>query len=870
DVTLVLEGLQGIEAFVYLDDIVIYSCSLQEHFVKFRKLADKLRSAGLQLQPDKCEFLRREVTYLGHVIGESGVKPDPKKIEAVQNFPRPCNAKNVKQFLGLAGYYRRFIPNFSKIAKPLTNLLKKDIAFVWESAQDNAFVQLRDALCREPILQYPDFTKPFVVTTDASGVAIGGILSQGAIGKDLPIAYTSRLLNTAEQNYSTIEKELLAIVYSVNYFRPYVYGRKFTLVTDHRPLVWLHSVKDPTSRLVRWRLKLAEYEYEVVYKAGRINANADALSRNPTTQKVLPLSVSENSDNSLFHAPSPPTFQTDETQEQPETEPTVIGTEIVSSGEETDSDSESEGDGPIFDPIDVPFQPNRARLIEVRDNLTTRKDNIVIFITQQGSPCDRGARKLKETNKLPEIKDGTLGRAKVTKIGGKYLIALVIKDRVSAITQVETIKEALHSLLDVTMELNLQTVSISKGDIESVPWKTLHKHLKNVFCDSPTRIIVCSNQITEPADSDKARIIAENHSTAIGGHKGVTKTYNRIKYKYFWPRLKRDVQEFIRDCRDCQLKKLVRVKTRQPMILTDTPGNAFDKISMDIMGPLPVTRTGNSYILTIQDLLTKYSLAIPLKHATAVDIAEAFVSEFVCIYGAPQALLTDQGTNFVSSLMRNIARKFRITQYKTTAYRPQSNGSIERSHHVLWEYLKQFTDKNHEWDEHLKLATFSYNTSVHEGTQYTPHELVFGKIARAPSSDVQLENEPNVAYSDYLTSLFDKLRHAQTAARENLIQAKIRSKEYYDRRANPREFRVGDNVYLLKEPTKGKLGDQYVGPYRIREKLDNHNVKIAIDKIRSKIVHEDKLRAARGTNPHHPANKYSYKARRQRSSTSRG
>lgn len=174
--------------------------------------------------------------------------------------------------------------NFSKTAKPLTDLLKKNTNFAWKNEQDTAFQTLRKALCSQPVLQYPDFTWPFLVTTDASGYAVGGVLSQGTVENDLPIAYTSRLLNDAKRNYSTLEKELLAIVYCVGHFRPYLYGQKFTLVIDHKPLMWLHSVKDLTSRLVRWRLKLAEYEYEVIYKAGKANANAGALSQNSISE----------------------------------------------------------------------------------------------------------------------------------------------------------------------------------------------------------------------------------------------------------------------------------------------------------------------------------------------------------------------------------------------------------------------------------------------------------------------------------------------------------------------------------------------------------------------------------------------------------
>ncbi|CAK9832809.1 Retrovirus-related Pol polyprotein from transposon 297 [Anthophora retusa] len=298
----VLSGLQGNEMFVYLDDIVIYASSMTEHNIKFRKLADRLRRANLKLQPDKCEFLRTEVAYLGHVIGHDGVKPDPRNVEAVRAFPVPKTTKNIKQFLGLAGYYRRFIPKFSHIAKPLTTLLKKDAKFEWRTEQERSFNTLKEMLCTEPILQYPDFTKPFIVTTDASGHAVGAVLSQGKIGRDLPIAYASRLLNATESNYAVIEKECLAIMYVVQHFRPYLYGREFTLVTDHRPLVWMHNVKDPSSRLVRWRLKLAEFEYRVIYKEGKANMNTDALSRNPV--RIFPLNAdSDSSDDCALFAP---------------------------------------------------------------------------------------------------------------------------------------------------------------------------------------------------------------------------------------------------------------------------------------------------------------------------------------------------------------------------------------------------------------------------------------------------------------------------------------------------------------------------------------------------------------------------------------
>ena len=234
----VLSGLQNIEIFVYMDDVVLFSISLEEHEQKLRNFLGRLKTAGLTLSPEKCYFLRREVTYLGHHITSEGVKPDSKKIEAVKLFKVPKTKKQCKQFLGLVGYYRKFVKDFAKTARPINQLLRKRVEFEWDDEAQKSFETLRDIICESPILIYPDFNKPFYVTTDASEYAIGAILSQGpSIGEDRPIAYASRSLNEHEVKYSVIEKELLGIIYAVQHFRPYLYGHPFTLVTDHRALI---------------------------------------------------------------------------------------------------------------------------------------------------------------------------------------------------------------------------------------------------------------------------------------------------------------------------------------------------------------------------------------------------------------------------------------------------------------------------------------------------------------------------------------------------------------------------------------------------------------------------------------------------------
>lgn len=284
---------------VYLDDVIILGTSLQEHCENIRKVFQKLLEYNLKIQLDKSEFMRKEVAYLGHVVTQDGIKPNPDKIAAVKNFPIPKTPKEIKQFLGLLGYYRKFVPNFAKLTKPLTNCLKKGNVVDFER-QDyiKSFDECKNLLINSPILQYPNFDQEFTLTTDASNYALGAVLSQQINNKDMPIAYASRTLNTHEINYSTTEKELLGIVWAVKYFRPYLYGKKFKIKTDHRPLTWLMSLKDPNSKLMRWRIKLDEYDYEIEYKKGTLNSNADALSRiRPNFQLI-------STDDDIFEKPN--------------------------------------------------------------------------------------------------------------------------------------------------------------------------------------------------------------------------------------------------------------------------------------------------------------------------------------------------------------------------------------------------------------------------------------------------------------------------------------------------------------------------------------------------------------------------------------
>ena len=298
-----MEACLGDENFetlvLYLDDILVFSSTIEEHLERLDVVFTKLKAHGLKIKPSKCHFFRKEVKYLGHVVSENGVSTDPAKTEAIKNWPKPTTEKELRSFLGIAGYYRRFVQNFAKIATPLHSLLSKpdksktklkseQFAKLWNENCDIAFRTLKEKLTTTPILGYPDFSKEFILEIDASLEGLGAVLSQERSTGNVVIAYASRTLRPTEKNmnnYSSMKLEFLGLKWAVTEkFREYLLGSKCVVYTDNNPLSHLQSAKLGATEM-RWASQLAQFDFSVKYRSGRVNRNADGLSRRPVSQK---------------------------------------------------------------------------------------------------------------------------------------------------------------------------------------------------------------------------------------------------------------------------------------------------------------------------------------------------------------------------------------------------------------------------------------------------------------------------------------------------------------------------------------------------------------------------------------------------------
>lgn len=772
-------GLPASQCFIYIDDIIVIGSSERHHIKNLTLVFDTCKKFNLKLNPEKCIFFKPEVIFLGHVCTQNGILPDPSKYHAIKTCPTPHDSDATRRFVAMANYYRKFLPNFANISKPLNALTRKNSIFNWSDECQKAFESIKKMLINPRILAYPDFTKNFVLTVDASKTGCGAVLSQ----EDKPITFASKSFSKAEQNKSTIEQELIAIHWGITHFKHYLYGYSFTVRSDHRPLVYLFNLKDPNSKLTRLRLELAEYNFVIEHIQGKNNVVADCLSRIHIKDLI-------------------------ETQKAIETQI------LVTTRSMTRNMTANANINNSLSNVDI-----QSNVHEDNDQFNTKKAPQLIF-NQLSNTYELFLRKNKK---------------RITKIS----IPIQSNQAVNAQHFLENVFAQLQSYTDSN---KIKMVKILNDDVIFKQFGLNEfKNVGNKTLKS-LQIIIVGKQKQIVDDEEKMKLIHLFHNNPIfGGHAGPKRLYSKLRKYYYWNSMSRDIASYTQKCQDCQTNK-IKTHTRLPMCITDTPENPFIKISIDTVGPLPISINKNKYILTVLCGLSKYLIAIPMGNKEARTIAQTLVENVFLIYGLCKSILTDMGTEYINQLFTEITNMLQIDHVTATPYHPQTLGGVERSHRTLNEYLRTYlNEQNNDWDLFIRYFAYCYNTTPHTAFsfKFCPFELVFGRQPLIPELLKQNTVEPIYNFDNYAKDMKFKFQTMTKLARHLLERSKFLSKQQYDKKCNVTKFNIGDNILALSN--KHKLDNVYDGPFKIIN-ISEQNITAIDEKTnKTKNLHQNRI-----------------------------
>ena len=745
---------------VYLDDVLVFSRSLQEHLEHLQAVIERLVKAGLKLKPAKCHFVRKELEYLGHVITRDGLKTNPRLVQAVQEFPPPKDVHGVRRFLGLASYYRRFIRDFARIAAPLHYLTRKNAHWRWTDRCEAAFQTLKQKLTTAPILAYPDFSLGYFLETNASIHGLGAVLSQKQPdGRIHPVAYASRGLTPAERNYGITELETLAVVWAFSHFNHFLYGNTVTVYTDHTSVKAVLESPNPTAKHARWWTKVyggGVREVKLCYRAGRENKSADALSRSPVLPPPQVGTVDGEVQVASVSSASLPRDPEDMEATALTSHPVPAsgrdkGDEILAAGVVNKTErSDGEGTATLEDSketqsIATAGQMGGASRTENREvNLGGARDTgdfselemtestermEVVFSPVRDSTMSEGLNRVDDrcsvVQKTPSQPgdDNSSPVCTVTSnpaLGIDHIGMEQCKD--------PKIKDLMEFLSDgklpedqnTARKLVLQSsqFSLLDGVVYHIDHKTRHK------------CVVAPKHLQE-------ELLKSTHGGAYSGHFSGRRLYNTLRTSWWWETMFADSERFAKTCPPCIIATGVGRRFR-PMLHPIPVQRPFQVLGIDVMD-LPVTKQGNRHVVVVQDLFTKFPLVFPVPDQKAVRIAKLIAEEVVPLFGVPECLLSDRGTNLLSNVVLDLCRMLGIKKLNTTSHHPQCDGAVERFNRTLKTMLRKHAAKlGNQWDSYLFGVLWAYRNTPHTSTGEKPSFLLFGVDLRTPTEAIYI------------------------------------------------------------------------------------------------------------------------------------
>ncbi|KAJ8495303.1 hypothetical protein ONZ45_g12913 [Pleurotus djamor] len=879
----ILAPFLWIFALVYIDDIVIYSRSWDDHLLHLDKVLSAIATAGLTLAPSKCYIGWSSILLLGQKVSRLGLSTWKEKVQTVLQYPRPRNTHELQRFLGMVVYFSSYIPHYSHIASPLFLLLRKNIKWNWTAEQEVAFQQARSALSQTPVLGHPVQHSPYRLYTDASDYALGSSLQQVQQialrdlrntnaykvmrkayeeGEAIPslitkfpsghqemeppqsewspafddtvvlvervIAYWSRTLKPAEKNYSATEREALAAKEALVRFQPFIEGEKITLITDHSALQWARSFEHSNRRLAAWGAVFAAYpELKIIHRAGRVHSNVDPLSRIPSTTQDDFSQYSR-----LTVPPTPP------------------------------------NDSPVEDstPPIVPSEESQLKATEL-ESLRIPAERAAFSACWMDEAIDRDGFAV-ETRAMKRVNEITLNPAtKERGIREERLREDLAK--LSPVSEPISEPDSWTYPLGVTPPLSLEElerarpallVSLRSDELES--WRKAYEadyyfkgrvktareeRLHPELLLTPARFQLSSLGLLYFLNADwehklcvprskVADILALVHeSPEESAHAGARRFALRLKEHYYWPTLVKDATEFARSCDVCQKIKVDRRGPMGGLRPAHIPLRPYETVSMDLITGLPPSGEEKfSAVLVIVDKLTKYALFTPTYDSLdQVGFAKLFIAKVINVFGLPSRIICDRDKRWMSGFWKTIMNRYNSRLAVSSAHHPQTDGQTENLNATIEMMLRGYVqDDRARWAEYLSDLQFAYNSAVHGSTSYRPDFLLFGyKPSQSlssllPASDgVDRPFLPSQLAEDYIT---DMELHRQSA-RDRLVEALERQVRAYNAGRRPvDELKPGEwalvNPHSLQlieaQGTGRKLIQKTIGPFEVLEKVN--------------------------------------------------
>lgn len=749
-----LEGLRDTFCLPYLDDILFYSKSFDEHLKHLKSVFQRLWEKGLKLKPSKCHLFQKSVRYLGHLITTTGHTIDPSDTTAVKKLreKKPKNVGEVRQLMGFIGFYRGYIPEFSRRAKPIYDLLKEEpepnkkgrtkltkkkgqkcsnTPVVWTTEHQNILEELIDLLISPPIMAYPKFDEPYVLHIDACQNGLGAILYQRqSTGKLSVIAYGSRTLTPAEKSYymHSGKLEFLALKWSVTErFRDYLYyAPYFDVYSDYNPLQYIFTAPKLDATRLRWVSLLADFNFKVHYKPGCQNSDADGLSRMPLEIEPYTQQCTEECSQDMIDS-ALAAMRDDEPTNQ-----TVLAKEA------------------------------RAQEDVLLAQLNMKPLNQDVPIKMQSDDTDL-----------------------------QSVINLVRKGK----------KPSRSEQRKLTKEVQLLLREWSRLKVENgVLWRVIS--------------LPREGEVNQLVLSKKHRSTVLYHLHNEMGHLGVDRVFALARDRYFWPRMYKDVEKYITQECSCLMSKKPNRTDRPPMvpIVTTQP---LELISIDFLH-LEKSKGGYEYILVVMDHYTRFAQAYPTRNKAGKTAAEKVFNDFILKFGIPLRLHHDQGREFENSFFYELQKLCGITRSKTTPYHPQGNGQVERFNRSLLQMMRTLkADERLDWRKHVNKIVHASNCSNHDTTGFSPFYLFFGRHPVLPvdivlpNKRVEEESKSRVSYTSYVTEWKKRMEEAYHVASQNISKSAKRGKSNYDAKGyGTAVLNVGDHVLvrnLLEKEGPGKL-----------------------------------------------------------------